>query len=133
MNAWLDIRKGVLQASLLDHYSFHFHQRHLCLWELQDFIIILIADDTKLFYSHKNCHAFVIAINQELKEFTLWLSANKLFLKLNRNSLKPKKWNDFSGKDVSENQRNDNKTSELYQILRLIFWRWNLMEIIIWT
>ena len=45
---------------------------------------ILCADDTNLFYSNKNIDTLFITINQESKEITMWLSANKLSLNLNK-------------------------------------------------
>ena len=39
---------------------------------------ILFADDTNLFYSHKNADVLGNTMNQELRKITSWLSTNKL-------------------------------------------------------
>ena len=45
---------------------------------------ILFADDTNLFYSHKDADVLVKTMNQELRKITSWLSANKLSLNVKK-------------------------------------------------
>ena len=45
---------------------------------------ILFADDTNLFYSHKNVDILYNTMNQELKNITSWLSCNKLSLNVKK-------------------------------------------------
>ena len=47
----------------------------------------LFADDTSLFYSHKNKTEAVITINQELAKISEWLAANKLSLNVGKSQL----------------------------------------------
>ena len=48
---------------------------------------ILFADDTKLFYSHKNVYILYNTLNQELINITSWLSCNKLSLNVKKTHL----------------------------------------------
>jgi hypothetical protein len=55
--------------------------------------LILFADDTNLFYSHKDLQFLVNHVNHELIKLSSWLSANKLSINLNKNNFmifKPK-------------------------------------------
>ena len=45
---------------------------------------ILFADDTNLFYSHKNVDTLCNTMNQELRKITSWLSCNKLSLNVKK-------------------------------------------------
>ena len=45
---------------------------------------VLFADDTKLFYSHKNVYILYNTLNQELINITSWLSCNKLSLNVKK-------------------------------------------------
>ena len=45
---------------------------------------ILFADDTNLFFSHKYLETLYKTMNQELKQVSLWLNANKLSLNVNK-------------------------------------------------
>ena len=51
------------------------------------FKFTLFADDTSLFYSHKNKTDAVIIINQELAKISEWLAANKLSLNVGKSQL----------------------------------------------
>ena len=42
--------------------------------------LITFADDTNLFYSHKNIHQLFAKVNEELEKIGDWFKANKLFL-----------------------------------------------------
>ena len=41
---------------------------------------IIFADDTNLFYSHKNIHQLFAKVNEELEKIGDWFKANKLSL-----------------------------------------------------
>ena len=45
---------------------------------------ILFADDTNLFYSHKNADVLIKTMNQELRKITSWLSVHKLSLNVKK-------------------------------------------------
>ena len=47
----------------------------------------MFADDTNLFYSHKNLDNLVATVNQELQKISLWLRINKLSLNIKRRTL----------------------------------------------
>ena len=44
----------------------------------------MFADDTNLFYSHKNLDNLVATVNQELQKISLWLRINKLSLNIKK-------------------------------------------------
>ena len=46
--------------------------------------IILFADDTNLFFSHKNVDTVHETMNCELRKIATWPSANKLSLNINK-------------------------------------------------
>ena len=46
---------------------------------------ILFADDSNLFYSHRNPNCLVNVVNSELEKVTQWIKANKLSLNLQKN------------------------------------------------
>ena len=46
--------------------------------------IILFADDTNLFFSHKNLFTLQETMNRELSKIASWLSANKLSLNVKK-------------------------------------------------
>ena len=46
--------------------------------------IILLADDTNLFLSHKNLNTLEKTLNHELRKIASWLSANKLSLNIKK-------------------------------------------------
>ena len=51
------------------------------------FKFILFADDTSLFYSHKNKHDAQSILNIELSNISQWLAANKLSLNVGKSKL----------------------------------------------
>ena len=51
------------------------------------FKFILFADDTSLFYSHKNKHEAAEILNSELSNISQWLPANKLSLNVGKSKL----------------------------------------------
>ena len=46
--------------------------------------IILFADDTNLFFNHKNLDTLQMTMNNELTNIASWLSANKLSLNIKK-------------------------------------------------
>ena len=47
-------------------------------------LIIIFADDTKIFYSASNIDDVTNVVNNELKQLGLWFRANKLSLNVNK-------------------------------------------------
>jgi len=47
----------------------------------------VFADDTNLFYSHKNIDTLNKTVSQELKKIARWLCANKLTLNIKKTHL----------------------------------------------
>ena len=45
---------------------------------------ILFADDTNIFYQHKDINVLIETLNNELKKVNLWLQANKLSLNIKK-------------------------------------------------
>ena len=45
---------------------------------------ILFADDTNIFYQHKDINVLIETLNNELKIVNLWLQANKLSLNIKK-------------------------------------------------
>ena len=65
------------------------------------FKFILFADDTSLFYSHKNKHDAESILNTELSNISQWLAANKLSLNVGKSKLL-----------VFSNQKSNSKVSK---------------------
>ena len=77
---------GVPQGSLLGPLlfivyinDFHFSSDILS--------FILFADDSSLYYSHKNSQTLLETVNFELSKVTLWIQANKLSLNLQKDKI----------------------------------------------
>ena len=79
----MTIKCGVPQGSVLGPLLFLIYMNDIskCSKILS---FILFADDTNLFYSHKNTDVLVKTMNQELRKITSWLSANKLSLNVKK-------------------------------------------------
>ena len=75
----LFIKCGVPQGSILGPLLFLIYVNDL--FNASDILNpIMFADDTNLFYSHKNIQTLYKTVNSELKKLTDWFSANKLSL-----------------------------------------------------
>lgn len=48
---------------------------------------ILFADDTSVFYSHKNPEILIKVVNEELDKLSTWFKSNKLSLNIKKNKL----------------------------------------------
>ena len=70
---------GVPQGSILGHLLFLIYVNDL---NNASSVLdpIMFADDTNLFYSHKNIHQLFAKVNEELEKIEDWFKANKLSL-----------------------------------------------------
>ena len=80
------IKSGVPQGSILGPLLFLLYINDIVL-SSDVFKYILFADDTSLFYSHKNKKEASKIINSELTKITQWLAANKLSLNVSKSKL----------------------------------------------
>ena len=77
------IRCGVPQGSILGPLLFIMYVNDLVnSSELANFI--MFADDTNLFFSHKDCHCLEKVINDELSKISNWFKLNKLSLNIKK-------------------------------------------------
>ena len=78
-----NVQCGVPQGSILGPLLFIIYLNDFC--RSSDKIsFILFADDSNLFYSHKNAITLANTINTELDKVTQWIKANKLSLNLQK-------------------------------------------------
>ena len=80
------IKCGVPQGSILGPLLFLLYINDIVL-SSNIFNFTLFADDTSLFYSHKNVEEAVITMTQELANISEWLAANKLSLNVGKSKL----------------------------------------------
>ena len=80
------IKCGVPQGSILGPLLFLLYINDI-VFSSNIFKFTLFADDTSLFYSHKNIEEAVITMTQELANISDWLAANKLSLNVGKSKL----------------------------------------------
>ena len=78
-----DVSCGVPQGSILGPLLFLIYINDFCK-SSEVLSFILFADDSNLFFSHKDPHILLSTINQELKCVSEWIKANKLSLNLQK-------------------------------------------------
>ena len=96
------IKHGVPQGSILGPLLFLLYINDIVM-SSPVFKFILFADDTSLFYSHKNKHDAVDILNSELSKISQWLAANKLSLNVSKSKLLV-----FSNKKPNKNKPANN-------------------------
>ena len=77
---------GVPQGSILGPLLFILYMNDIC-YTSKLLNTILFADDTTVFYSHKNLPVLCDIMNNELKEVCNWFKANKLSLNAKKTNL----------------------------------------------
>ena len=94
------VKCGVPQGSILGPLLFLLYINDIVM-SSDVFKFILFADDTSLFYSHKNKKDATDILNTELSKISQWLAANKLSLNVGKSKLL-----------IFSNQKSDTQISE---------------------
>ena len=85
LSTFKSIRCGVPQRSILGPLLFLLYINDLCdVTNVLEFI--LFADDTNLFYSHKNQSSLANVINREIHKLSEWFRANKLSINIKKSN-----------------------------------------------
>jgi retron-type reverse transcriptase len=85
LSTFKSIRCGVPQSSILGPLLFLLYINDLCdVTNVLEFI--LFADDTNLFYSHKNQSSLANVINHEIHKLSEWFRANKLSINIKKSN-----------------------------------------------
>ena len=79
----LTVKCGVPQGSILGPLLFLIYMNDISRCS-EILSIILFADDTNLFFNHKNLDTLQMTMNNELSNIASWLSANKLSLNIKK-------------------------------------------------
>ena len=79
------IKCGVPQGSILGPLLFLLYINDLCKVS-KALDMILFADDTNIFYSHKDPEYLMETMNSELKKLTNWFQANKLSINVKKSN-----------------------------------------------
>ena len=77
------IKCGVPQGSILGSLLFIIYINDIHLSSIKG-NFITFADDTNVIYAGKHLNDLTISVNEELEKIYNWLSANKLFLNINK-------------------------------------------------
>ena len=80
------VSQGVPQGSILGPLFFLLYINDICnLSQLVE--TILFADDTNIFFSHKDPQHVIDSLNNELKKLSDWFQVNKLSLNVEKSNL----------------------------------------------
>ena len=77
------VRCGVPQGSILGPLLFLIYMNDI-VNASPLLTYVLFADDTNIFYSHKDLNILITTLNLELKKLSLWFKSNKLSLNINK-------------------------------------------------
>jgi len=78
-----DIKLGIPQGSILGPILFILYINDLPN-ALKDSSSILFADDTSIFFSHKDIHKLMSTLSNELANVDIWLQANRLSINISK-------------------------------------------------